>query len=746
LGTPTQVCLFGTYGSPNSWSSTFISINSSELTVFSGISENIYTIRVAPAALLRDYSSWYHIVVSVDTTQTTASNRVNVYINGVQQTSFTHNIQPTQNLDTKVNGTVLHTQGAWLYGSTASYGDCYLTEVNFIDGQALDPLAFGRINSKTGVWTPAKYTGTYGTNGFYLKFTDTSSNTATGIGKDFSGNGNNWTPNNISLTAGATYDSMIDTPTPYNDGGYGRGNYATLNPLENGSATFDRGNLRTTTSTTSGKRSVGSTVLVSSGSWYCEVECVTNGSSSAAIGIANASFVVGSEFRTYCYGYYNDGKKIINNSYSSYGASYNNGDIIGIAFNADSGTLTFYKNGSSQGTISSIPSDAYRIAVAGNSSLNTSTFEVNFGQRPFAYTPPTGFKTLCTQNLPTPAIVNPAQFMAATTYAGTGATQTIANTVNSRSFQPDLVWIKGRSAATDHALYDSVRGTTKDLVSNSTAAETTQATGLTTFGSNGFTVGNLGKLNTSAQTYVAWQWKAGDSTVTNTAGTITSQVDANPAAGFSIVSYVGPGTACTVGHGLGVAPKMIIIKDLTDPNEWMVYHSSLGADKYLMLHSTNASATSTIPWNNTVPSSSVFSIGAWNWLNYVGGANRYIAYCFAEVEGFSKFGSYTGNGSADGPFIYCGFRPKWVMIKRTDAVNDWIIYDTVRQSFNTGATADASNYIRANLAIAEDIDPVIDCMSNGFKIDGFGAFHNASGGSYIFAAFAEAPFKYALAR
>jgi hypothetical protein len=657
-----------------------------------------------------------------------------------------------------INTTFPHGLGA--HSTPATFFDGYLTEVNFIDGQALDPLAFGNFSATTGVWTPARYTGTYGTNGFYLKFTDTSSNTATGIGKDSSGNGNNWTPNNISLTAGTTYDSMIDTPTPYNDGGYGRGNYCNLNAIETNYGTMSNANLSVSMActNTTAKQARGTFLFPSSGKFYFEVIPTTLSGIAIILGVVKFSaptnggtditptFSVGD---MYSYSS-NTGIKSDGVNTSAYGASFTISDVIGVAVDVDNGTLTFYKNNLSQGiAFSGLALNNYYPVVHCAGQNGNLVCTINFGQRPFAYTPPTGFKTLCTQNLPTPAIVNPAQYMAATTYAGTGATQTIANTVNNRSFQPDLVWIKGRSAATDHALYDSVRGATKDLASNSTAVETTQATGLTTFGSTGFSIGNLAKLNTNAQTYVAWQWKAGDSTVTNTAGTITSQVDANPTAGFSIVSYTGTGGAGTVGHGLGAAPKLVIVKNRTGIVSWKVWPGMLGAsgNGTLYLDSTSNIVTVSVltEWNNAnvwqAMTSSVLSIGSGNSAS----SNNYIAYCFAEVDGFSKFGSYTGNGSADGPFVYCGFRPKWVMIKRTDSTSNWEINDGVRQP-NNPVFLDLS----ANLAAVENATDGTTCVftANGFKMtDGNSTgTKNISGGTYIFAAFAEAPFKYALAR
>jgi len=333
--------------------------------------------------------------------------------------------------------------------------------------------------------------------------------------------------------------------------------------------------------------------------------------------------------------------------------------------------------------------------------------------------------------------------MAATLYTGTGASLAVANTVNGVNFQPDFVWVKGRSGATDHALYDSVRGTTKDLVSNATSAETTQATGLTAFGSTGFTVGALAKMNTSAATYVGWQWKAGGTAVSNTAGSITSSVSANTTAGFSVVTYTGNATSgATVGHGLGVAPSMVIVKGRNGgTTNWPTYHISVGNTGTLFLNATNAITTSSTQWNNTSPTSSVFSIGNSGDTN--ANTTAYVAYCFAPVAGYSAFGKYTGNGSADGPFVYLGFKPRYVMVKRSDAAGyNWEVFDTTRSTYNVDVQR-----IFPNDSSAELTGEAFDMLSNGFKCRLAGnSDSNASGGTYIYYAVAENPFKYANAR
>jgi hypothetical protein len=308
--------------------------------------------------------------------------------------------------------------------------------------------------------------------------------------------------------------------------------------------------------------------------------------------------------------------------------------------------------------------------------------------------------------------------------------------------------MKGRSGATDHALYDSVRGTTLDLVSNSTAAETTQTTGLTTFGAAGFTVGALAKVNTSAATYIGWNWKAGGTAVSNTAGTITSSVSANTTAGFSVVTYTGNGSAsATVGHGLGVIPGMVITKGRSSASEWMVKHQSLPTGQNLILNQTldapqSLTFSGGVIANLTSNATFGFTIGSSSVNNANSSGVTYVAYCWAPVAGYSAFGSYTGNGSTDGPFVYTGFRPRWLMIKSSSGAFNWFIEDASRNTTNvTGLD------LSPNLSDAEaNNSPTFDFLSNGFKLRNTYTSQNGSGATYIYAAFAENPLKYANAR
>ena len=727
----------------------FAADDSFTITAFGSPGEGYYA---ASNAKFRDTSAWYHIVVVYDSTNATPALRQRVYVNNSELTWASPSLITTSGLQGAINSATAHSIARYVNGT--AYFDGYLTDVNFIDGQALTPASFGAIDSSTGVWAPRPYSGTYGANGFYLKFSNTSSVAA--LGNDSSGNAipNNWTVNNVSLTAGATYDSMIDVPVNYSDGGNGRGNYCTLNPVfVYGNKTISDANLQISTGTTGGSVS---SISVNTGKWYWEttISSITAGGY-RVVGISKTSSAQVSLLTSSIY-IQSDGTYSINNgSNTAYGASLTNGDVVGVALDVDARTIVFYKNGTAMGaaiSISLVYSSGEDVVASAVSSGGVSASLVfNFGQRPFQFPVPAGFRALNTNNLPTPSIVNGANFMAATTYTGNAAARSLSNAVNSVSFQPDLVWIKSRTpGATSHALFDSVRGTTTYLSSNTTTTETTLAQSLTAFGADGFSLGTDATLvNANANSYVAWQWKAGGAAVSNTQGTITSQVSANTTAGFSVVTYTGTGVNATVGHGLGVAPKMVIVKnrDVSTEN-WNAWHTGLlNTATRIILNLTNAqdSASPTI-WNNNInPTSATFSIGTSVGTN--GSTNKMVAYCFAEIAGFSRFGSYTGNGSTDGPFVFCGFRPRWVMVKAFSGANAgtmwWQIYDTSRDTYNV-----VSSYIEPNSAKVETAasSPYLDVVSNGFKLRSANGYQNDTGYNYIFAAFAEVPSKYALAR
>jgi hypothetical protein len=713
---------------------------------------NIFYLISTP--VYRDPSGWYHIVFAVDTTNATANNRMRLYVNGVEVTAFGTRNNPTQNSDLPINSTTGHQIGAIFYSSPSGLDrvfDGYLDEINFIDGQQLTPSSFGATNPSTGAWQPRKYTGTYGTNGFYLPFTDNSALTTSsnvGLGRDFSGNGNYWTTNNISITAGVTYDSMTDVPTLTD---ITTANYPVLNPLLSAGGTTANGNLQVTTTAGVG-HSRATMAIPASGKWYCEYTAVSAATSTdyifGIVGIDTPEASYGYN-QTPSYSYTAFGERIVNGSFTgSFYASFTTGDIIGCAVNLDTNEINWYKNGTLTGSATSITNGSYFWMVSDASGSRQITAALNFGQRPFAYTPPTGFVRLNTFNLPTPTIGASAATLAnkyfdATVYAGNGAANSSTVQTISTQFAPDLLWIKNRTTgSTPHILVDVLRGN-NSLSTNNTNAD--ESNGNQALISNGYTVteafgsGNPFNPNLTGNNYVGWVWDAGSSTVTNTAGTISAQVSANTSAGFSVVTFTVPtsGTA-TIGHGLGVAPAMIITKNRNGTIAWNTYHQSLGNTQYVLLNSTAASATLSTLWNSTSPTSSVFSMGS-----AFANTGTYVAYCFAQVAGYSAFGSYTGNGSADGPFVFTGFRPRYVMIKQTSGLSDWWVWDTARQTFNQ---MDAPLY--PNTSAAETSNAVFnfDILSNGFKMRSTNATVNGSGLNYIYAAFAESPFKYANAR
>jgi hypothetical protein len=648
---------------------------------FAGI---VYPVTLLTNQVFRDTSSWYHIVLVYDANNATASNRQRIYVNGQRITSFS-----TEAYTTDPAYGINRASYPMTLGVNGGYFDGYMAEVNFIDGQALTPSSFGETDAITGRWKAKPYSGTYGTNGSYLKFVDNSSLTTTsnvGIGKDFSGNTNYWATNGISITAGTGNDSLVDSPTNYVIGTATVGNFCTWNPLISGDSSAN-GNLDVTNDTARGNHELMKYDA------YWEVTS-TGGTCLAGIvsTTATSTITVGSA--------------------KTFGFKLSEAGVFEYANITDGSSFT------SQATATTPP---FPYASTGASI----TASINCGQRAFAGTLPAGYKPICTTSFDNPTIKKPSTAMDVVAYTGTGA----SNSISSLGFSPDLVWIKNRGGATSHAIYDTTRGTQSQLSSDTTGDQATSSSGLTAFGSNGFTIGTSTLVNTSGTQYVAWAW------------------DQSTQYGFTISTYTGNGANRTIAHTLGVAPKMVIVKARTTAGAdqgWPVWHTSIANTTYLQLNSTSGTATGADYWNSTSPTSSVFSVGT----NAAVNANNdtYIAYCFAEIEGYSKFGSYTGNGSADGPFVWCGFRTRWVMIKRTDTtLRPWCIHDTGRDISNV-----SNSELEANSSTAENGGTYpgdLDILSNGFKLrEGSTAWINESGGTYIFAAFAESPFKYARAR
>jgi hypothetical protein len=689
--------------------------------------------------VFRDPSAWYHFVFVWDTTNGTASSRMRIYVNGEVVTTFSLSSDPSSSATTQVNTTNAHYIGS--YPAGGNYLNGYLTEIHFIDGQALTPSSFGETDTITGVWKPKRYSGTYGTNGFYLNFKDNSSTSA--LGTDYSGNSNTWTTNNFSITAGAGNDSLIDTPTPYADGGNGRGNYATLNPLAgNTICVLSNGNLALAATTSDWCRKI-STIGVSSGKWYAEFTFSTAGTNTNQVGVV--SFVPpvnglnqnGEETGQSMYNgnnnaslgtIFNDGTRV-----STGNTTASSGDVIGVALDASANNVKYYRNGTIVGSSSgytptNVSGTWYFVAQC----LGSGVIDCNFGQRPFAYTPPSGFVALNTQNLPEPSIKDGTDYFQTVLWSGNstnGRTITVANN-RSVAWQPDLVWTRLRNAANSHYIFDAVRGATKVLFSDGTFAESTNTDTLTAFTSSGFTVDSSINVNGTGYTYVAWCW------------------DESATPGFDIVTYTGTGaTTRNISHSLGVAPKFVIVKSRSSGSDnWNCWHTSLNNTAARLLLNTTGAVDTGSPsiWGTggINPTSTTFQVGDNTGTN--GNTYTYVAYLWSEVAGFSKFGSYVGNGSSDGPFVYCGFRPAFVMFKRTDtAGNNWCIQDNKRSAAYNPADAE----LLPSSSIAESTSfSKIDMLSNGFKVRTTNAGENASGSTYIFAAFAETPQKFSLAR
>lgn len=818
--------------------------------------------RLVTNQVFRDVSSWYHIVCVWDTTNTNADDRIQLYVNGVRVTSFSAKTNPALNSESNLNKTALHRLGMANNGLPVYYFDGYIAETYLIDGQALTPDYFGEFDSTYGHWKPIKYTGAYGTNGFYLPFDDAGfigKDKSTTLGSNLVTNGtfdvdlSGWTDgatsiatwidgrlkyerNNssvsnfyqsISVENGKTYevsmgiyelssasiagrlyvgttangaeigniswnadeksqrtlkftatatgniyvsifysglttgymivdnvslreivtqgndftatnlsatDVVLDSPT---------NNFAVWNNLASSNFVYSEGNLKIANTV---QASTLSSILLSGNKYYCEFY-ISSATSGALIGINKGNTKTYPGGDAYGYGYYSDGSLYNSSLGSAYGASYTTGDIIGVAIDLISGTLEFFKNNVSQGIATSSLYGEYfvgaRVFVSGQYIV------VNFGQDSsfagnktpqgytdsngigdFYYQPPTGYLALCTANLPEPTVV-PSEHFDVVTYTGNSSTQTIATNI-----APELTWIKCRSYAYNHALVDIIRGDGYRLYPNLTNTELPPSTEDSIhLLSNGFEVVNNVDVNLTTHTYVAWNWKAGGAPVTNNDGTITSQVSANVDAGFSIVSWTSDGsTDGRIGHGLSSAPELVITKNRNGSNNWYTMITGVdGSLDYLYLNLTNAKANAT---NGTVPTTTTFSNSAFS------NGNTMIAYCFHSVEGYSKIGTYIGNGSTDGTFIYCNHKPKYVMIKRTDTTGNWGIYDIERDEYNV-----VTQNLTANTSNAEgSVANALDITSNGFKLRTTNTDLNASGGTYLFISFAESPFKYSNGR
>ena len=695
--------------------------------------------KVATTRVFRDFNTWYHVVVAVDTTQSTASNRVKIYINGVQQTDFSTETYPSENYSSNNLG-----YNKCRIGASNGYSDAryysgwngYLAEYHFIDGQYLDPSYFGYTESQTGIWRPKKVTGvTYGNNGHYLDFKDNTSTTT--LGYDRSGNGLHFSNNNLSVSSGLGNDSFEDTPT---------NNFPTLNPnhafLNGSSSTAEHGNLQWNGQSNNQAGCPATMAFPKTGKWYWEVKLLSS-NSNFSFGITPVTYsnVINPAIPTGSIGYAAYGSKIVSGSETaSWAASFSNSDNIGAALDMENKSITFYKNNSAVGTInlvSGYESVNYLAWIKGDTASQLIQGAINFGGNGFVYTPPTGFKALNSENLlqhNDPLIIRPQRNFDTLLWTGDDAA---TRTIGGLEFEPDFVWLKDRSDTNWNRLQNSVVGANKLLYSNSANAEATDESNghVNAFTTDGFIVDDASgtAVNGNGNNFVAWCWKAGGAAVSNSDGTITSSVSANQESGFSIVTYTGngSGTGQTVGHGLGKAPKVIFLKKRNAATNWFVYHGSAGNGAFEGLNTTSAYGSGLAPFNTTAPSSTVVTLG--NTDGNQSGIN-FVLYCWAEIPGYSKFGTYTGNGNSDGSFLYLGFRPALVIIKRVDDGYSWYLIDSKR---------DPENQVHENLYADQNIATydysVGDFLSTGIKFRNTGSDTNSSGATMIYMAWAEQP-------
>ena len=674
-----------------------------------------------------DPGAWYHVVWQVDTTQSTALTRFTLWVNGVQQTAFIDTYDAPGSGGSLTKWAVQSIKQSVGTGGTGQGDlfDGYLAEVILIDGTAYSASDFGETNSTTGQWVPkdpSKSNLTFGNNGYWLDFADSSD-----LGNDVSGNDNDFTSSGLVAA-----DQMPDTPT---------NNYATWNPLQkNTSITLSDGNL-TGVGTGAQTTLAASTMIVPSGS-KIYAEFAISGAATAMIGCmkenewaANFDATAADSMRLLHLAsgdvYSSDTTPI-----SNYAPNDSVPVTIMVALDLENDNIYWGDAGTDKWSDGSGTYDQDWSGSPGAVSLTANlnwkfagrfygaTVVANFGQSSFTGTKPTGYSILNTSSLSAPATTDPSAYFQNTLYTGDGASSLAVNQGGNSTFDPDLVWIKNRDATDAHCLFDSVRGATKLISSDSTAAETTDADTLLSFDSDGFSVGADVKVNTSSEKYVGWQWIEG----------------ATP--GFDVVSFTGNATARTISHSVGVAPEFMLVKNLADTDNWAVYHASnttAPATDYLILNTTAATADDATIWNDTAPTSSVFSVGTSSLTN--GNTEAMIAYLWAGVEGFSKFGYYIGNADANGPFVWCGFRPAFLMVKQTSGAEGWIMFDKDRDPFNV-----SGDYLFADTTGAEYDSAYVDLLSNGFKARISGSGMNGSGTTHLFMAFAEAPFKTANAR
>jgi len=687
--------------------------------------------------VFRDPTGWSNLVVAIDTTQAVAADRVKIYRDGVQITALSTAAYPALNYVSGLGGTGLQTIGQE-QNLGGQFYDGAVAEFIRIDGMALAPTSFGQFDTN-GNWQPIDPSGlTFGANGFWLDFAD-----ALNPGTDVSGNANNFTAVSIPTTA-----QVADSPT--DSVALGVGNYCVLDPIRpmtggtNASAFISNGGLVHQAGAGNPQDVAGTLAIPSSGIFQieCRITLVSGSPQSTYLGFVDLDRGLTTSFGIFSRAdsaAATGSVKVLDGVESGAGlyATWKTVNIdCGMVYDVGADTVSCYINGVLQWTQA-----AASTYLTGNTIIpyiqngDGTQVTVDFGQKGFNY-PIAGATGLSTANLPDPTIPDPSKHFQSVAYTGTGASNAITLTdASGAAVAPDLVWIKDRDTIVEHVITDSVRGATKEINSDSTNVETTVAQGLTSFDSSGFTLGTDANYNAAASSNIAWCWKAGGTAVSNTDGTITSSVSANILSGFSIVSWqngAGVGTP-TIGHGLSTAPEMIITKDTISAGyDWVVHHKDIAVTNILRLN-TSAAAGASTAYNNLAPTATVFQTKDANLAAYSSSA---ISYCFHSVEGFSKFGSYTGNLSTDGPFVYCGFRPAFVLIKRIAAAESWYLLDSTRSPYNQTA-----NILYGDTSAAEVTTTAnqMDMLATGFKLRGANNGTNATGEKLIYAAFAEMP-------
>jgi hypothetical protein len=668
-------------------------------------------------SLFRDPSAWYHVVLAVSTAAT-GTNKVRIYVNGVEITTFANDNRSTWPGSSGFNSAGLHSIGGG--AAVPNYYDGYLAETYFVDGQQLTPSSFGERSNITGTWVPKKYAGTYGNNGFYLNYSNGSN-----LGIDSSGRSNSFTK------AGTVYASTdVPYPSPINPL---VGNYAVWDTSNRFYDTVTKGTTRV--SCTSGS-ALPATFFVNSGKWYWEVKWVSG--SNPRIGIVNLTGVgqdLGSTANGWCR--LNSPSRVYHNgSAPNYGTDISVGDTIMCALDIDAGRLWYGKNGTWESSGNPVtganPSQTFTagqtMSPAVSSGGGTPLFEANFGSLGFTHTVPTGFKALNTSNLPEPSIKKSPAYFKATAYVGNGTSKVISGL----DFSPNLVMLRSRAGGST-GVHDTVRssgGSIPVLYTNQDAVESAGGSYLTSFNSDGYTINNNTSGNANATNFMGWAWKE------------------DAIAGMDIVTYTGNGASTqTVAHNLSAVPRFILVKPRSFIDSWFIWHTGMSAGTSARFTTSTPGAEFSNAFGNTLPTSSNFFVGG-SGTNFTSASGQtYVSYLWTDIPGYSRFGTYTGNGNANGPFVHLGFKPAWLLIKNITSNEQWAVMDSERP---TPGNNNTGNFIPLQSTGSEDTNASfhqIDKLGNGFKIRGAAQeLINSNGHTYIYAAFAESPFKYSLGK